>query len=381
MGISARLPLTAPVGLVAGLLALVGGAPADAARGPEETTVERLAADSSAPVAVYRDPTTRDPYFLTGRIAVSESSRAASAAGRGADFWSAYGGLFGMRNAGEELVLRRQETDVHGVTHLRYAQRYRGLAVHGHELLLHLRRGQAMAANGHFADGLSLSITPAVSRAGAAWTAARSVRARGLRRPVGTPTLLVHVDGLGRGQLAWLTTVASREPLGLWRVFVDAHTAEVLRLYNDLQTAQNRQTYTNSNDPDCNTDGAPACVLPGSLVLGEASPPSGDAVVDDTHAHTAAVYAYYLGRHGRDSYDGAGHAIRSTVHFGDDYNNAFWCPDPCAAFHGSVGDGEQVVYGDGDGVFFSPLGRDLDVVAHELTHAVTENEANLESFG
>jgi bacillolysin len=367
--------------LVAILWALGGGAAAEAARGPEVTAVERLAADSGTPVAVYRDPTTREPYFLTGRIAVSEFSRAGSAAGRGADFWSAYGGLFGVRNADEELILRRQKTDAYGLTHLRYAQRYRGLAVHGHELLLHLRRGQVIAANGHFADGLSLSITPTISRAGAAWTAARSVRARGLRRPVGPPTLLIHVDGLGQGRLAWLTTVASREPLGQWRVFVDARTGEMLRLYNDLQTARNRQTYTNGNDPDCNTAGAPACVLPGSLVRSEASPPSGDAVVDDAHAHKAAVYGYYLARHGRDSYDGAGHTIRSTVHFGDDYNNAFWCSDPCAAFQGSVGDGEQVVYGDGDGVFFSPLGRDLDVVAHELTHAVTENEANLEFFG
>jgi bacillolysin len=370
--------MTKVMGVGAVLWALVWAASAGAAPGTTPRPVERLASDSRAPLAVFRDRT-GDPYFLTGRIPVTEFSAAASAAGRGDDFWSAYGGVFGMRDADEELALTDQETDEYGVTHLRYTQRYRGLAVHGHELVLHLKKGQAIAANGEFADGLSLSTTPAVSGAGAAWAAAGSVRSRGPRRTVGRPTLLVHVDGLGRGRLAWLTTVASSDPLGLWRVFVDARTGDVLRLYNDVETAQNRQTYTNANDPDCNVEGAPDCVLPGSLVRSEASPASGDAVVDDPHSHAAAVYQYFS-RFGRDSYDGAGHAMRSTVHFGDDYNNAFWCPDDCATAFGS-GLGGQTVYGDGDGSFFSPLGRDLDVVAHEWTHAVTDSEANLISFG
>ena len=63
--------------------------------------------------------------------------------------------------------------------------------------------------------------------------------------------------------------------------------------------------------------------------------------------------------------------MRSTAHFGDAYNNAFFCNDPCAAQFGSSPDGEQWAYGDGDGVLFSPLSQALDVVAHEITHAVT----------
>ncbi|HDR7449561.1 TPA: peptidase M4 family protein, partial [Bacillus toyonensis] len=51
--------------------------------------------------------------------------------------------------------------------------------------------------------------------------------------------------------------------------------------------------------------------------------------------------------------------------FGTNYNNAFW-------------NGQQMVYGDGDGVQFAPLSGSLDVVAHELTHAVTDKSAELE---
>ena len=36
-----------------------------------------------------------------------------------------------------------------------------------------------------------------------------------------------------------------------------------------------------------------------------------------------------------------------------------------------------MIYGDGDGVTFIPLSQDADVVAHELTHGVTDNESDL----
>jgi vibriolysin len=54
----------------------------------------------------------------------------------------------------------------------------------------------------------------------------------------------------------------------------------------------------------------------------------------------------------------------SRVHYSVNYNNAFW-------------DGSQMTYGDGDGVTFIPLSQDADVVAHELTHGVTERSSNL----
>jgi bacillolysin len=367
--------------LIAVLTGLVAVGTAAAGTPREAAALDRLAEASRAPLALYRNPTTSAPYFLTGRIPASSFSRSTTAAGRGADFWAAYGGLFGVRDVNSELALRREETDVYGVRHLRYAQRYRGLVVHGQELLVHLRRGEVIAVNGRFAGGLELSTTAAVSDAGAAWVASGAVSSRGRRHSVGAPTLLVHVDGLGRARLAWLARVATGNPLGVWRVFIDAHSGDVLQAYNDLQTARDRQTYTNANDADCNNWPPAGCTLPGALVRNEAAAPSGDPVVDDAHAHTATVYGYYSTRHGRDSYDGAGHPMRSTVHFGSNYNNAFWCNDDCAVAFGSLVDGEQMAYGDGNGGVFSPLGRDLDVVGHELTHAVTDSEAALEYFG
>ena len=60
----------------------------------------------------------------------------------------------------------------------------------------------------------------------------------------------------------------------------------------------------------------------------------------------------------------------STVHYQQGYDNAFW-------------NGEQMVYGDGDEDLpaderlFNRFTVALDVIGHELTHGVTQFEAQL----
>lgn len=84
----------------------------------------------------------------------------------------------------------------------------------------------------------------------------------------------------------------------------------------------------------------------------------------DAHYYADQVYDYYLNTHNRNSYDGKGAPINSVVHYSRNYNNAFW-------------NGQYMVYGDGDGRTFTALSGANDVIAHELTHAVTETTANL----
>ncbi|PSL41873.1 thermolysin [Planomicrobium soli] len=113
-------------------------------------------------------------------------------------------------------------------------------------------------------------------------------------------------------------------------------------------------------------DGAKGLLLPGKLwrdsdgIFNE----SYDGAAVDAHVYAGQTFDYYKNIHGRISYDGTGAKVVSTVHYGENYNNAFWS-------------GSQMVYGDGDGVMFSPLSGSLDVVAHELTHAVTASTAKL----
>ncbi|MCB9851219.1 MAG: M4 family metallopeptidase [Phycisphaerales bacterium] len=73
---------------------------------------------------------------------------------------------------------------------------------------------------------------------------------------------------------------------------------------------------------------------------------------------------FYKGVFDRDSIDGSGMRLDGYVHFGMRFNNAFW-------------NGQQMVFGDGDGLLFADFTKSLDVIAHELTHGVTEFTANL----
>jgi len=326
------------------------------------------------------------PYLISGRIPFSRFSHASTAAARALDFLASYGAAFGLTHPAAELRLLSEERDSLGITHVRYEQRHLGLPVLGRELRVHLDSSAARSVNGDFVAGIHLSVDPRVSPQVARRSALASLAKLGGRPSNTDPALVVFVDGRARPHLAWQVVVPTGRPLGLWRAYVDATSGVHLFSYDDLQTARDRETYTNGNDGDCNFLTAPKCALPGTLLRDEAGcvpvPLScPDDVVNATHTNTGAVYDYYQGTHGRDSYDAAGHTMRSTVHFGRNYSNAFWCGDLCADDFGSDGDGQQMVYGDGDGLLFSPLGQALDIAAHELTHGVINAAAGLQYFG
>ena len=138
-------------------------------------------------------------------------------------------------------------------------------------------------------------------------------------------------------------------------VLVDAKLGSVALSFNQVETAKNRSTYTAAN----------GSTLPGTLKCTEASAfpacANGDADVEAAHRIAGQVYDFYASRHGRDSLDGAGEPLISTVHYGHAYDNVFWDPDD-----------EQMVIGDAR----TYAGAD-DVIGHELTHAVTQHESGL----
>ncbi|MDQ1628414.1 MAG: hypothetical protein QOI54_2158 [Actinomycetota bacterium] len=104
--------------------------------------------------------------------------------------------------------------------------------------------------------------------------------------------------------------------------------------------------------------------LPGRAVRSEGEPPSDDVAVDEAYDGLGATYALYREVYGRRSIDDAGQPLPATVHYGVDYDNAFW-------------NGTRMVFGDGDGDLFNRFTVAVDVIGHELTHGVTEHEAAL----
>lgn len=105
-------------------------------------------------------------------------------------------------------------------------------------------------------------------------------------------------------------------------------------------------------------------LLPGMPARLEGQPATGDPAVDEAYDALGASHDFFWRVLGRDSIDNKGFALIGSVHYGQDYENAFW-------------NGAQMVFGDGDGEIFERFTRSLDVIGHELTHGVIESEAGL----
>jgi Zn-dependent metalloprotease len=104
--------------------------------------------------------------------------------------------------------------------------------------------------------------------------------------------------------------------------------------------------------------------LPGQRVRGEGEPPVTDVSVNEAYDGLGDTWDFFWSAYGRNSIDDEGLPLDATVHFGVGYNNAFW-------------NSQQMVFGDGDGRLFNRFTIALDVIGHELTHGVTEDEAQL----
>jgi Zn-dependent metalloprotease len=111
---------------------------------------------------------------------------------------------------------------------------------------------------------------------------------------------------------------------------------------------------------------------PGDKARFEGEPPAGDTDVDNAYDFTGVVREFYQKEYNRNSIDGNGMKLISTVNFRENpkeaFNNAFW-------------NGSQMTYGRPDEA--SPFKTLIlrDITAHEITHGVTENESRLEYWG
>jgi Zn-dependent metalloprotease len=104
--------------------------------------------------------------------------------------------------------------------------------------------------------------------------------------------------------------------------------------------------------------------LPGQTVRTEGQAPVADTAVNQAYDGLGDTFDFYLAAYQRNSIDNAGLPLKASVHYGQDYDNAFW-------------DGQQMVFGDGDNTIFVGFTGCIDVIGHELTHGVTGSEANL----
>jgi len=251
----------------------------------------------------------------------------------------------------EEMVVSKVVKDKVGALHVRFEQKLNGLPVAGAGMVLHAHAdGTIFAVNGDFVRGGDLPLTPDLGSI-AALGQAKITGAR-----VSEPELSYVLGADSHGHLAWKATFEYVNDAGPQRdvVFVDTTTGKIAARHPQIKYARALETQ------DCQQKTRRCLVVSTSSNTIN----TGDGAIDDAHNYAIATYNYYSSNHGRDSIDDAGMTLNSRAHYSRNYNNAFW-------------DGTQMTYGDGDGVTFIPLSQDADVVAHELTHGVTERTSGL----
>ncbi|MEU8467421.1 M4 family metallopeptidase [Streptomyces sp. NPDC029006] len=315
--------------------------------------------------------------------------------------------------AGQDTSVRDVVVDKDGTQHVRYDRTYHRLPVLGGDFVVHLARdGRYRGADRATRQPVSLpSVTPEVSGPKAAGLAVSALRAAHpgdrIEQVKAKPRLVV--DALhGRPRLAWRTDAVGLDTLGnpvARTVLTDARTGTRIDAWDSIETAAGDgaslysgtvplettpsgssyqlkdptrgNTYT--GDAAGKTDlcifGICVSRAPATLFTdadnhwgtGTAADRSSAAV--DAQYGTDATWDYYKNVQGRNGIGNDGKGSYNRVHYGSNYNNAFW-DDSCFC----------MTYGDGDGTTFGPLVA-LDVAGHEMTHGVTAKSAALAYSG
>jgi bacillolysin len=415
---TAAVPVTATPAVLSDVAARLSAARA-AARSPErvasptpEIEAAPLAARVGRDVEVVVRPGVGTPMQIRGERL--QLRRAAAEPGEDDDLATAREFLRANRrillldDPDLELATQKRTEDELGFRHIKFDQRFRGLAVWPNQVIVHLDRDSTVyLMDGAFVPTPRLiSLKPIVDSKSALRIARRETGAADGGKAT-APELFIYAPGTRPARLAW-KVVVSPSVTKSWIVVVDAVNGARLTKISRVQSegldgsgvdtngltrslhvfrATNGKIYMidtskamydpTSQPPDYEKSRGVIFVYDAANTPDSSDPDSSDATWyyetstdpnswDPPDAVSASfalsyVYDYYKDTHGRNSIDGKGGTINGLVRLGSNFENAFWSSSENAMF-----------FGDGDNYVGS-----LDVVGHELTHGVTDNTAGL----
>lgn len=294
---------------------------------------------------------------------------------------------FGLRNPERDLTEIETDRPGGGRVTVRYQQNYQGIPVLAGELIVNTNEdGDLYSINGETSREISMQAQPAIDPKQARQTALQSLAKwyqRAAEDFIATePELWVYDESLLRPstrpvELVWrieVTSVDHRLPVREL-VLVNAQRGGISLHFNQVDSAwkaPRESTRTRTTTSMLSAGLATGAIiktytagnstsLPGTFLCDQTNPncAAGDSHAKAAHKYAIGTYNLFKTEHSRNSIDNNNMAVISTVHYDYLYANAFWS-------------GTQMVYGDGYGFALAD-----DVVAHELTHGVTQHESNL----
>ena len=341
-------------------------------------------------------------------------------------YLEAHSDELGIKNPYEEFRLRGIYRDELGQTHVRLDQIYNEIPVFGKQLIVHFNNdGTPKSVNGAYQAGIDVSTQPKLSTSEAREKAQKNFPGRFTRTEESELVLYLQDE---KAVLVYRIALENDAPPRRRVAFIDARNGEKIFSYNDLRTpfpsvegSNQLQSFPTtsfvnrleaiSESSSTTETGTGHSLYSGMVSINTAYESGVYTMLDpslgglyttdmederknkrdyygiiftdsdniwgdgtnndratagvDAHFGAEMTWDYYLNKHGREGIKGDGIGTISRVHYGKDYNNAYWSNRL-----------KCVTYGDGDGTLFSPL-VSLDVVGHEITHGVTIATADL----
>jgi len=295
------------------------------------------------------------------------------------------------RGSGERLIVRDVITDPDATTHVRYNRTFNGLRIIGGDLVSHRQRsGRIKGVSWGGSHQMTLlSTIPKISLASARAAGASSAATEQKTTMTTKGELVVLAGASGKADLKLAFDVrsdgvrADQTPSRLHNL-VDANTGAILRTWDEVENGTGNGILVGAVpigtsgvsgsysmlDPIGNyTTDLNAAISGTGTTFTSVDNVWGNFLVSnrasagvDAQYGAEQTFDYYKNVLGRNGIWNNGVGVRSRVHYGNNYVNAFW-------------DGTQMTYGDGAGNTH-PL-VEVDIAAHEMTHGVTQNTAAL----
>jgi len=294
-------------------------------------------------------------------------------------------------------------------------QHHRGVRVFGGDVVRQMARGQVISIFGTIYEDITVDPDPLIAEADARHRVEE--RAGVLLSPSRAGELVVLPRESGEYALTWRVRAASGADIREY--FVDAHSGIIVFDYSDLQTqsAVGRatgvlgdskkmsalrfggsfmsedmlrppaiRTYDMKGDPFRTVEVINGRVIPGQSDLGiDPDNTWEDGALTDAHIYSGYTYDYYFKRFNRRGLNDANLRMQTLVHpvrrsAYDEYADAFPLFFANAVYYGNG----TMLYGVGLPAGITSGGRSwnfvsgaIDIVAHEITHGVTEYTSDL----
>jgi Zn-dependent metalloprotease len=312
------------------------------------------------------------------------------------------------RASADAFVARDVIVDANGTEHVRFDRTFNGLPVIGGDVIMHTRNGKLSGVSQTLSSATRPALKPVVSGDQAIVEAGARFGSRFLGAPTSRMVIYARDTAPVLAHEVVMSGMKADQTPTEMHYFVDARNGKILDSWDTIQTAKPGPGGGGSTCTLTAATGTGNTMAEGTVTLNTAKCGSTYQMVDttrgggathnmsmlttgmgmlytgttnvwgtglinnvqtvaaDAHYGIATTWDYYKNKHGRMGIANNGEGAISRVHYGRNYQNAFWS-DGCFC----------MTFGDGDnGASILPLVA-LDVAGHEMSHGVTSRTAGL----